>query len=255
MEICPRTACHNHTGNASFLIQIPSPFDKRRNRFFIPMHYPLHQFVPYHKIGCTSILVYQQKGRSALHGLNNICRLRSASAGIFRIKAACLLSVGKVIHKHGNVVFFHASAVLCPNLHGIRHSYHILPAVSRYMIVYPQFQCFQQRGFSMISAAHHQGNPFTDSHTFYRTFMRKLQFYFHRLRRGKCDAVLHRLIRNTGFPRKHRSVGNKCHQTQPVQSIPDIFPVIRQKHRFLYIPAVQPFIIKYVLNTLGQKIK
>ena len=213
MEISPGTSGYQDRRNPAGFKQIPCPFDKRSDRFLIPVNDSLHQFIPHHKVGGAGVLVDEQKFRSTFHRLHHICRLRSASAGVFRIKCLRIFPAGQVVDKHGNICLLDAPPILRADFHSRVVGDHILSSIPRDMVIDAKLQRFQQCGFSMISASGNQRDSLTDSHSADRPAVGQLHRHLHGFRGLERHAGTHRSLGHAGFSRQYGTIGNK--RTQP----------------------------------------
>ena len=212
MKIGAGTSRHQNRGDTVLFIQLPDTVDKRRDRLILAVYHPLHQLVADHKIGCTRILIDEERLCSRLHGLHHIGSLGGASTRILRAKGTRILSVRKIVDEHGNIHLFDASSVLRADLHRRIIGNDILPAVPGDMVVHAKFQRLKQCGFAVVSAADDECDSFLYSHALYLSRMRQHKAYLHGFRRRKLHGVLHRSAGHAGFTRQDGCIRHECHQ-------------------------------------------
>ena len=173
IEIGTGASRYDHRRDPKPLVKLPDPVDKRRDRLHVPMDHSLHQLIPDHEICRAGIFVDQKQGGSRLHGLDHVSRLGRAAAGVLRPELHRILSIGKVVDKHGNIRFLDASSVLRPDLDRRLVGDHVLSSVPGNMVVNAQLQRLQKRGLSMVAASDDQRNALPDPHPRKFSFMRK----------------------------------------------------------------------------------
>ena len=174
MEIRTGTAGYDNGRDSKILIKTSHPFDKRDNGLFFRRDHLLHQFVADHEISGRGIFVDQQQGTAAFHTFHQIGRLGGAAAGVFRGKTAGIPAVGQMTDERGDIYAGDTAAVLGPEFPRALIRDDQFPAVAADMIIHCALQRLQYGGFSMISAAHEQGDTSANPHAGDGASVRKL---------------------------------------------------------------------------------
>ena len=227
-------------GNAAFFIEETGALDERGDGFLLPADHPLHQLVADHEIGGAGVLVDEKDPGAAFHALDHVGRLRGASAGILGVEGPGVLFVGKIVDEHGNIRLFDAAPVLGTDFEGGIIGDHIFPAVARDVVIHAQLQRLQQGGFSVVAAAHDQGDALTDSHAGKGAVVGQAEGDFHGLRRDKGNAVLHGPVRYAGLPGQDGAVRHEGAQPQRFQLRADELLILCQMDDGLYFCGGKP---------------
>ena len=73
----------------------------------------------------------------------------------------------------------------------------------------------------MVAAAYDQRDTLRNTHAPYRPRIWQCKLHFHGFRRLETDRLLHRPVRNPGFPGQHCAVCHKCAKFPLLQLLPD----------------------------------
>ncbi len=138
----------------------------------------------------------------------------------------CVLFVGKILYKRGNIHAGNTAPVLRPEFDCRLVGNHQLPAVPPDMVVHAVLQCLQNSGFSVIAAAHKKGDASGNTHTGHRPHIGKLHCHLKGIRGLERHCSLHGLFGYAAFPWKYGAVRNKSAKAKPVQTLPDILLVL-----------------------------
>ena len=232
MEEGSRASRNEDRGYAAVPVQLLHPAKEGYDGFLLGMDHGLHECIPYHKIRGTGILIDQKcttPGEDRFYGVGS---LRRTSAGILRGEGYRILPVWKVPYKCADIQLLYASPVFRTDLHGAVFRQHILPSVSRYMVIDASLQGLQQSGFPMISSTDDQGDPFFDPQSGDAASLGEFQGDPVLCRTFKGNRRSHGGVIHAAFPGKDRPVCDKCHKPGLRQLIPDRTLIVRQSDPF-----------------------
>ena len=246
---------HQDGGDAGLLVEISGPLQERGDGLLVPADHLLHEIVPHHKVGGGGVLVDEEEAGAGLNVLHHAGRLGGASAGVGGGEGGGVLLVGQVVDEHGNVHAADGAPVLRPELHRRVVGDDKLSAVPGDVVVDAVLQGFQQGGFSVIAAAHDEGDALRDGHAGDFPAVGQLEGALHGRGGDEGDAVLQGQVGDAALSGENGAVGHESGQLLLPQDPPHLRLVLRQEHAGLHLLRIQLFVEEAVLHAAGEKIK